>query len=877
MEPRPGDGGPLVSVVMPVWNRAPGVRRAVESVQAQTLRDWELIVVDDGSTDDTSAVLEGLAQFEPRLRVLHQDRGGVSAARNVAIAHARGQYVAFLDSDNSWEPEFLRVMVAVMQRDALPAAYSAMELRQGKNVSYRGFDGGREHLLIGNHIDLNVLVVRTDTLSAVGGFSPDLRRTVDYDLVLKLSALVDLSYLPFIGAIYAENEEDTSRISVRESISWDYVVRARHSIDWQAAAARPRTAGRISVIIPVGEDVRLARRCLVHLLADADAHGLDVEVVLVGNACSRWATLSLAGLSLVDPRVTLLRQPVDLRWALAVDVGLTAVTGEVVVVCPPPVVIDDGMLAALQRELADPAVAAVQPIVTGPDGTVRGAGVTFTARAGLPTHLLEGHPIEDVRALGTRVDLPALRGAMWAARLTDLVDARGLDCVFMSSWHETDLSLRLARDGRGLTRLLTDHEVQYLPEEDDEEPVRASRDGQAPKARQAPKVPATPRSPKASAVQPAAQSTAQDDDLFHDRWAGEVRCGGGSALWERAGYTVAHHRVDRTAAGDGGRRLRPVAVRPARTVTDGPAAGLPALRWAIKIAAPAGPSGRRWGDWHFAQALAAALRRLGQDVVVDAREAHFRETSHLDDVNLVLRGLDAVDPDEAKVQLLWLISHPDLVTPDELRSYDRVLAASVLWSRRMNARFGLGIEPLLQCTDATLFRPDVAEPDTGTPVLFVGNSRGVYRNVVRYALEAKADLHVYGKGWEPFLAEGVVRAPAVPAADLPAAYAAAGVVLNDHWDDMRVEGFISNRVFDVTAVAGRLATDAVDGLAEVLGPDVRVWNDPAELAALLQADRAEAFPDRQRRLALADLVRREHSFDARARRLLDVALECRQP
>lgn len=849
VRPQPLDTGtPLVSVVMPVWNRARAVRRAVESVQAQTLRDWELVVVDDGSTDDTPAVLEGLAHFEPRLQVVRQERAGVSAARNLAIARAQGRYVAFLDSDNTWEPDFLRVMVAVMQRDDLSVAYSAMELRHGSTVSYRGFDGGREHLLIGNHIDLNVLVVRADVLRAVGGFSPDLRRTVDYDLVLKLSTRSPLHYQPFIGAVYSEDSDDDSRISVRESISWDYVVRARHCLDWPAARQRARVPGRVSVIVPVGEDVRLVRRCVVKLLADADAAELDVEILLVGNACSRWATLSLASLSLADTRVRLLRQAVDLRWALAVDVGLTEVSGEYTVVCRSPVVVGEGVLAALRQELADPGAAAVQPAATGPDGTVIGAGATFTARAGLPTLLLKGHPAEDVRALGPVVDVPALYGPMWAARTVDLLEVDGLDCIFMSSWHEADLSLRLARAGRGVTRLLTVPEVQLLPEEDGLTPGQGL-------VRRSPDV--------------------QDDELFHQRWSGSVQRSGRS-IWERAGFTVAHHQVDRSGSGGGSRRLRPIVVRPARMVADGPAAGLPALRWAIKIAAPAGPSGRQWGDWHFARALAAALRRLGQDVVVDAREAHFRGTGALDDVNLVLRGLDAVDPDEAKTQLLWVISHPDLVTPDELRGYDRVLAASVLWARRIDARYGIGVEPLLQCTDATLFTPEAAEPDTGSPVLFVGNSRGVYRHAVRYALEAGVDLEVYGKGWEPFLPEGVVRGTAVPSCELPAAYAAAGVVLNDHWDDMRVEGFISNRVFDVTAVGGRLITDAVDGLDDVFGSPVPVWRAPEELVDLLQvADRDEVFGDRSTRLKLADLVRSEHSFDARARRLLDVALECR--
>jgi glycosyltransferase involved in cell wall biosynthesis len=831
-------GTPLVSIVMPVWNRAAAVRRAVESVQAQTFGDWELVVVDDGSTDDTPAVLEGLATFERRLRVIRTSRSGVSAARNTAIEQARGEYLAFLDSDNTWEPDFLRVMLAVMQRDGLTGAYAAMRLEQGERTTYRGFDGGREFLLVGNHIDLNVLVVATEEVRAVGGFTPELRRTVDYDLVLKLTRRAPLTYLPFIGAVYSEDGEDSSRISVRESLSWDYVVRARHLIDWVQAADAVREPGRVSVVMAVRDDAWLARRCVTRLLADADAGGIDLELVIVDNGSSRGATVTLASLGLADPRITVLRNPVDLKWALGVDTGLVRTTGEVVVVCDPAAIVAPGLLAALRDALARPEVASVQPVSTGPDGTVEGAGVTFTPAGSLPAPLLRGYPIEDVRALGEQVELPALDGPVWAARAADLIAEHGLDCLFMESWQETDLSLRLARAGRGSALLLTGHEVMLLPPGDRQQAGRT-----------------------------------RDDELFRGRWSAQQV--DGKRLWEGSGLSVAHWWVDRDEK-LGRRRVRPVVVRRPHLVTEGPATGQPCLRWAIKIAAPAGPAGRGWGDWHFAQSLAQALRRLGQDVAVDVREAHHRRTGDVDDVQLVLRGLDQVDPDEVRTRLLWVISHPDLVTPEEMQGYDQVLAASLSWARAVDKQHGIAVEPMLQCTDPALFTPDAADPDTGAPVLFVGNSRDVYRQAVRYGVEAGVDLHLYGQGWEPFVPEQLIRARSIPQSALPAAYASAGVVLNDHWDDMRLEGFISNRVFDVLAVAGRLATDDVAGLDELFGGQVRAWRDPSELVELLHGEPQDLFPDREQRLGLARLVRREHSFDARARRLLELAAQCRE-
>jgi hypothetical protein len=370
---------------------------------------------------------------------------------------------------------------------------------------------------------------------------------------------------------------------------------------------------------------------------------------------------------------------------------------------------------------------------------------------------------------------------------------------------------------------------------------------------------------------PEPERNAADDDIFRSRWKDSIGTQG-RELWERAGFTVAHHRVESDEEANR-RRLVPVLARIQRRVDDGPAAGLPSLRWAIRTAAPMGPNGRRWGDWHFAQSLAASLRRLGQDAVVDNRESALRSSADLDEVNLVLRGLDAVEPVEGRRNLLWIISHPELVTAAELDGYDAVFAASTTWAASASRRWGVDVQPLLQCTDAHRFRPEAAEPDSGANVLFVGNSRGLYRPSVRVAMEAGVPLTVYGAGWEPFLPAQIVAGVSLPNERTAAAYAGARLVLNDHWDDMRADGFVSNRVFDVVATAGRLASDDVPGLGELFNGVVRTWTDPLELKELLHRPVEEAWPGRAERLAAAAVVASEHSFDSRARRLLDIALK----
>jgi len=305
--------------------------------------------------------------------------------------------------------------------------------------------------------------------------------------------------------------------------------------------------------------------------------------------------------------------------------------------------------------------------------------------------------------------------------------------------------------------------------------------------------------------------------------------------------------------------------------------GRPALRWSIDIAAGAGPIGTRWGDYHFARSLAAALDRLGQWVAIDHPQTRGRASRRLDDVVLVIRGLQRVVPSEHATSLLWVISHPEEVTRDEVAAYDAAFAASRTWAARRSAEWGLPVEPLLQCTDTTRFRPGLTEPDTGPRRLFVGNARHRLRPSVAAAIETGTPLTVIGTGWDEWLPvhDVEVAAESVPNEDLPALYASAGLVLNDHWEDMRVEGFVSNRVFDVLATGARLLTDDVVGLTDVLGTDVPTWSHLSEFAHLTGEPLERHYPDTETRLALAEKVVAEHSFDARAATLLDTALRLR--
>ena len=127
---------PRVSVIMPCYQSGATAEKSVRSVMAQTTPDWELIAVNDGSTDDTQAVLERLAAQEPRMRVIRQENGGVSRARNAGIREARGEWLFFLDADDVLLPDALEHLLSLERggEDIVCAAYAMRYID----------DGGRE-------------------------------------------------------------------------------------------------------------------------------------------------------------------------------------------------------------------------------------------------------------------------------------------------------------------------------------------------------------------------------------------------------------------------------------------------------------------------------------------------------------------------------------------------------------------------------------------------------------------------------------------------------------------------------------------------------------------------------------------------------------
>ncbi len=185
----PAGPAPLVSVIMAAWNREAVIGDAVRSVLEQTWTRWELLVCDDGSTDGTAARAE--AAGDSRVRVLRLPHGGAARARNAGLAEARGEHIAYLDTDNLWHPAYLETMLAaVAGRGPVCAFARSVEAVAGAGGRFRvrsarGTDHDYERLLLRNHLDLNTFMHHRALYERLGGFTESLPKGQDWDLALR--------------------------------------------------------------------------------------------------------------------------------------------------------------------------------------------------------------------------------------------------------------------------------------------------------------------------------------------------------------------------------------------------------------------------------------------------------------------------------------------------------------------------------------------------------------------------------------------------------------------------------------------------------------------------------------------------------------------
>jgi spore maturation protein CgeB len=277
-----------------------------------------------------------------------------------------------------------------------------------------------------------------------------------------------------------------------------------------------------------------------------------------------------------------------------------------------------------------------------------------------------------------------------------------------------------------------------------------------------------------------------------------------------------------------------------------------------------------WGDYHMAVLLKQQLEKKGHYVLLQIAPEWEDEEGLACDVAIVFRGLHRYKVKPQQINIMWNISHPDDVSLQEYEEYDQVFIASDLWAKKIAKQVTVPVETMLQCTDPVRFRPP--NPDEREnyhqQLLFVGNSRDTYRKILKDLLPTEFDLAVYGKNWKKLIPKKHIKSEHIPNDELYRYYGSADILLNDHWDDMREKGFVSNRIFDALACGAFVLTDKVNAMGE-LGEYVQVYETKEELQSLI--DYYLSRPDERKEKALKGMafVQNRHTFKERAEQFLD--------
>ncbi|MBL0511287.1 glycosyltransferase family 2 protein [Aeromonas media] len=370
----------LISIIMPAYNREDTIMAAITSVLAQTYSHFELVIVDDGSTDGTVQVVESFADDRIRL-IKGPGRSGVSEARNIGLRAAKGELIAYLDSDNTWQPEYLSAMVAALHKTPnAQAAYSGQYLYRGSHpepfaIRFASFNKGL--LENRNYIDLNCFMHSKHVFKKTGMFDTQLKRFVDWDLILKISSEFTIISVPVILSNYfyelAENAitNDHSlngyidivreQHNTREFIKGRALLRYGQSEPVKHRMPRPKLAHHVSIIIPNYESLDDIQDCLSSIRKYYD--NKQVDIIVVDNASALEVRTYLRDQAVKEFDITYIENEFNAGFTYAVNQGIkVAKPGSDIVLLNNDALLTRHALVAMQQlAYQDPNIGLVVP------------------------------------------------------------------------------------------------------------------------------------------------------------------------------------------------------------------------------------------------------------------------------------------------------------------------------------------------------------------------------------------------------------------------------------------------------------------------------------------------------------------------------------
>jgi glycosyltransferase involved in cell wall biosynthesis len=365
----------LVSIVMPTFNRAHCIGDSIRSVLAQTYSKWELLVIDDCSSDDTATVVSSFQ--DERIRYLRLEKHlGCASARNAALDRMSGAYITYLDSDNTMAPDFLLILANELEADGdIDMVYCAQRGFQVSNgqererfVRFAPFH--RPSMENRNYIDAGVVMHRWSFVEQFGKFNTQMQRLVDWEYILRCTVEKSPKGVPAILSNYYYDKDDNqiTRVhAIDEAIAViDASLRSR-PVSRELAAiplsdlelvsslpyevAEPATRRSVSIIIPSFEAEPYLRACIEAICAFSTGHRF--ELIIVDNGSSLPVRAYLTELA-EQGRAKILLNDANLGFTFAVNQGIeSALTQNDIVIMNNDAIVTRGWLDALQGVLCD--------------------------------------------------------------------------------------------------------------------------------------------------------------------------------------------------------------------------------------------------------------------------------------------------------------------------------------------------------------------------------------------------------------------------------------------------------------------------------------------------------------------------------------------
>ncbi|WP_018649206.1 MULTISPECIES: glycosyltransferase [unclassified Thioalkalivibrio] len=363
----------LVSIVMPTHNRASCIAAAISSALAQSHERFELVIVDDGSTDATESVVRGFD--DERIRYFRMERNrGAAVARNLGLEKARGKFVTYLDTDNTMEPDFVRILLGVLESEPeFDMVYCAQSLLRGtgegaiqEGVRFAQFS--RSLLENRNFIDLGAILHRRELTERIGGFNESMRRLMDWEFLLRATEARAPKPVPCVLSTYfhdaAENQITRER-PFFEALTFvdEYLAQARLSdllgpvgVDGVERMYPPRHRPQVDAPAPVSIVVP-SYGCLDYLKVCVEAvHRFTespFELIVVDNASADDVRDYLRGQAEAG-RLRLIQNDNNLGFTYAVNQGIELAAPENdVILLNNDAVVTPGWAVALQAAMRD--------------------------------------------------------------------------------------------------------------------------------------------------------------------------------------------------------------------------------------------------------------------------------------------------------------------------------------------------------------------------------------------------------------------------------------------------------------------------------------------------------------------------------------------